>query len=252
MKEWLKRYEEGASPYEIAEEFNTYPNKVRRFLKKHTTLRNKGEAQSIALKSGRKKHPTSGKKRSAKDKAKISSGINQFWDTISEDKYGEIVEISRKNWFNRSKKDRTKIQQAANEAVRKASKDGSKAELYVAEIIKEAGFSVSIHRKDLIKNHNLEIDLYIPELSTIIEVDGPSHFVPIWGEEALQKATKADNEKAGLVLQSGFVLIRIKYLVKNLTEKAKRSISKQLLTTLNDIKNKFPEENDRFIQIEVS
>ncbi len=252
MEIWIEKYNNGASPYEIAEEFNTYPNKVRRFLKKHVVIRSKGQAQSLAMKSGRKKHPTEGKIRSSEERAKISEGINDFWDNISDNKYKEIVKIAKKNWKNRSSKQKAKMSEAAHVAIRKAAKEGSKAELYVCELIQEAGWEVVRHRQDLIKNHNLEIDLHIPSLSTIIEIDGPSHFLPIWGDEALQKTIKADNQKSGLILQNGMVLIRVKYLVKNLTKKTKRAIKEKLISTLKQIENNFPDKNNRFIEIEVS
>ena len=61
------------STYEIAQELNTYPNKIRRILiKRGVELRDKGKAQSVAIQSGRHSHPTKGKKRSEADKIKIS------------------------------------------------------------------------------------------------------------------------------------------------------------------------------------
>ena len=47
------------STYEIAQELNTYPNKVRRALKAlGIELRNKSEAQTVAIASGRHEPPT--------------------------------------------------------------------------------------------------------------------------------------------------------------------------------------------------
>lgn len=61
----LREYvEKKRSTHDIAEECYTYPNKVRRMLIKYgITLRDNSEAQSQALASGRRKHPTKGKKR---------------------------------------------------------------------------------------------------------------------------------------------------------------------------------------------
>ena len=54
--------EENLSTHHIADKFSTYPNKIRRILKKHgVQLRGKGEAQKIALEQGRTEHPTKGK-----------------------------------------------------------------------------------------------------------------------------------------------------------------------------------------------
>ena len=43
-----------------------------------------------------------------------------------------------------------------------------------------------------------------------IEIDGPSHFLPVWGEDALKKNISYDQKKQGLILGRGLTLIRIK------------------------------------------
>ena len=45
------------------------------------------------------------------------------------------------------------------------------------------------------RNNRLEIDLYVTDLQTAIEVDGPSHFEPVWGEENLIKNQRSDKQK---------------------------------------------------------
>ena len=57
---------------------------------------------------------------------------------------------------------------------------------------------IEYHKKGIVPNSNLEVDIYLPEMGAAIEIDGPSHFLPIWGEEALSKTIKSDNEKNGL------------------------------------------------------
>jgi very-short-patch-repair endonuclease len=42
-----------------------------------------------------------------------------------------------------------------------------------------------------------------------IEIDGPSHFLPVWGEEVLNKNKKYDQKKEGLIIGKGWKLIRI-------------------------------------------
>ena len=61
--------EECMSTYEIAKELNTYPNKIRRYLKKNgIELKNKSSAQKNALDKGISKIPTRGKRRSKEDR----------------------------------------------------------------------------------------------------------------------------------------------------------------------------------------
>ena len=65
-KEIIKMYcEQSLSTYQIAEQLKTYPNKIRRILiKNNVTLNDKSKAQKNALKQGKSKIPTQGRKRS--------------------------------------------------------------------------------------------------------------------------------------------------------------------------------------------
>jgi len=90
--------------------------------------------------------------------------------------------------------------------------------------------------------------MFVPELSVAIEIDGPSHFLPVWGQEALEKTQKSDRQKSGLVLSSGLILIRIKH-TKGLSEKYKRETLVSLKNELDKLKRKFPSKNERLILI---
>jgi very-short-patch-repair endonuclease len=111
-----------------------------------------------------------------------------------------------------------------------------------------AGFSIKLHQM-IIPAENLEIDLYIQELKTIIEVDGPSHFLPIWGEEKLQKQVNADLRKSGALLSKGYVVIRVKSLGQESLAK-RQEILKSLLEEVLKIKDQFPPRSKRFIEVE--
>ena len=232
---------EGKSTYEIAEEMGTYPNKVRRVLKKHgVSLKTRSQAQKNALQGGRAKHPTDGKRRTKQERIKISSAVHKYWQDMSEEDYQSRTDGARERWYAMSEEDRDRISRMAIEAIQKAGKEGSKLEKFLLEELSTLGYFIEFHKKGLIPNENLEIDLYIPEIATIIEVDGPSHFLPIWGQEKLQKQIKADSHKAGLILSKGFVIIRVKSFGDFISLSDKDS----LLTTLDDqlkqIENKFP------------
>ena len=74
------------STYEIAKEFDTYPNKIRRILIKNgCEMKDKSAAQKNALKQGVASHPTKGKKRSEKTKLKISESQAKVWENLSEE-----------------------------------------------------------------------------------------------------------------------------------------------------------------------
>jgi very-short-patch-repair endonuclease len=240
------------STYEIAQELNTYPNKIRRILiKRGVELRDKGKAQSVAIQSGRHSHPTKGKKRSEADKIKISESMAYHWETIGEKERQGRVEKAQKQWRSMSEQDRRNLLRAASEGMRKAGREGSKLEKFLKRGLTDCGYSVIFHKKGLIPNERLEIDIFISSLKTAIEIDGPSHFYPIWGEEKLQKQTKSDAHKTGLLLNAGFVVIRVKNTSKNVSNKHQRDLLSIVTKELDKIKKSFPPLSKRFIEVEV-
>ena len=247
----IEMYEQGMSPGTIAKKFNTYPNKIRRLLQKQgKKLRNSSEAQKNALETGSAKHPTAGKVRSKKDRIKISGGMMNFWDDMGEEEKERRAKIAKQNWESMSDEQRDKMNQLAFEAIRKAAKEGSKLERVILNALALEGYKVDFHNKNLIPTQKMEIDLYLPELNTIIEVDGPSHFYPIWGMDSLQKQIEFDSKKEGVLLSRGFVVIRIK-AVNTLSLKRKDDLMEKILKHLNKIKQKFPSKSKRLIEIEV-
>jgi len=240
------------STYVIAQKYNTYPNKIRNTLIKNgIKLRDKSAAQKKALETGRSLHPTEGKERPNSVKEKISDGIFDFWKKMSDEDYQKIVDNRRERWYNMSASEREEMHTAAIAAVREASKSGSKVEHFLRDELEKLGYVVIFHKKGLLANQELEIDLFLPGLKTAIEIDGPSHFLPIWGEDKLKRHISADADKAGLLLSSGLAIIRIKYLVSNFSEKYKRELLKMVLSHLKEIEKKFPSKGKRYMELEV-
>lgn len=244
--------DENKSTYEIAQIMKTYPNRVRRILIRNgIVLKTKSEAQKNAIQSGAAIHPTLGKERSYDEKLKISHGLKNYWKTMSKELYDKRIEQSKNRWKNLSELDKQNMTSAAIKAIQLAGKEGSKLEKFVRNELEQAGYTVEFHKKNLIPNANLEIDLYIPEVKAIIEIDGPSHFFPIWGEEKLQKQIKADFDKAGLVLNKGYVVIRIKNISDSVSLATKEKLKLDIVTMLDNIKKCFPKKTERYIEIEI-
>ena len=240
------------STYEIAEILNTYPNKIRRILIKNgIQLKDKSEAQKNALSKGVAIIPTKGKKRSKVEKLKISSALKNHWDNISQEEYDDFVQKAKARWSELTEQEKEIMTSSAIKAIQIAGKEGSKLEKFLLSELTKAGYRIEFHKKGLIPNHNLEIDLYFPELRAIIEVDGPSHFLPIWGEEKLQKQIKADQQKSGLILGKGFIIIRIKNLSDSIALSTQENLKNQLIDILQQIKNNPPKKNERYIEIEI-
>lgn len=237
------------STYEIAKELNTYPNKIRRTLLRHGyQLKDKSEAQRTALENGRSSHPTAGKKRTDAEKIAISQSLVNYWEEMSDKEREKRIKQAKDNWQNMSDEAKENMRSRGIAAIRSAATEGSKLEKFIAEKLMHAGFSVKLHEV-IIPAENLEIDLYIPQLKTIIEVDGPSHFLPIWGEEKLQKQVNADLRKSGALLSKGYAVIRVKSLGQESLAK-REEILTSVLNEVSKIKGQFPPKSKRFIEVE--
>lgn len=242
-KQIIDLYRGGLSINQIAEKYNTYGQKIRRLLiKANEPLRTKSEAQKNAIEKGTSKHPTEGRKRTDKEKMKISRSTVNYWANVDEDTMEKRREQSRQSWESLSKTKLDEMRKLATEKIREAAKHGSKLEREVQKMLIRHNIPYESHKKNLIPTQKLEIDLYVPEFSSIIEVDGPSHFEPIWGEEQLKKQQKFDAQKMGLILKRGFYIIRIECRANSLSISKLKDLEIELIKTLEEIKNKNSEK----------
>ena len=85
-------------------------------------------------------------------------------------------------------------------------------------------------------------------ISMVMEVDGPSHFEPVWGEENLERNKRSDRQKTGLIISEGMVLIRIKQ-DKRSSQRYFRRVLEQVVQELEKITKEFPKEDQRYIEI---
>jgi len=208
--EVIQAYKDGESTYDIARKNNTNPNRIRRLLKKEgVKLRSKAEAQKNALEKGNVEHPTKGRKRTKEERLAISHSAVRYWNNMDEAEKEKRRKQAEANWKKMTPAQREDMRKKGNAQIRKAAIEGSKLEREVQKFLAGAGYRFQAHKKDLIPQKNYEIDLYIPALRTIIEIDGLSHFAPIWGEKALRKQVGFDTEKDGVLLSKGYQLIRI-------------------------------------------
>lgn len=253
-KEWLSEEYEGKlrSFQDIAKELGTYPNAVRRLaIKLGIAPRDKSAAQSAALKGGRHAHPTKGKARPESVKIAISEGVSKSWQNLSQADYQKRVEQGKQSWANMTDDERERLRSLATEAIRKTSSEGSQLEKFIVNHLKSHNYLIEFHKDNLLQNDKLEIDLFLPDKSIAIEIDGPSHFLPIWGEEALQKTIKADNEKNNLLLGYKISVIRVKQLKKNLSAKNLRDIAAAVLNAVKQLEMDVNRSKGKLVTIEV-
>jgi len=235
---------------DIAKFCGTYANRIRRdALSFKIPIRDKALAQKNALATGKHKHPTKGKSRSDAEKASIGLGVLKSWDNLSEEELKNRKNNSKKLWEKLDDDSKKEIIRLANQAVRTSSKLGSKLERFLLDRLLQDGFKVDFHKEQTLSNTKLQIDLFLPTMNVAIEVDGPSHFLPVWGEDALAKNISYDHKKEGLILGKGLVLIRIKQ-IKDFSKTRSELIYKDLKIILDQIQNNFPNSDNRTFSIE--
>lgn len=256
----LEMYHDGCSSYEIAEILNTYSTKILRALKflgkmlyedEDHFKRDYSEAQRLALEKGRAKHPTEGKSLDKDHKQKIGESRSKAYHNLSDEDKQKISELSKKNWDALGKAKQAEIRSLALESVRYASKHGSKTERHLNNGLMKSGYTVDFHKTGLVFGTDLEVDLFLPEIKTAIEIDGPGHFIPIWGDEKLTKQKIADTAKQGILLNNGYVIIRIRQIDKSISLTKMNHLLSLVLNEIRSIENKFPSQKNRLIEIEV-
>lgn len=234
---------------DIAKKYNTYANKVRRdAIKLNIHIRSKSEAQKNVLSQGKASHPTQGKIRSEDEKQKIGFGVMKSWESLDQKSLDQRKKKAKQNWENLSEDTKTEIISSANSAVRLASKTGSKLEKFLFNKLLQDGYKTEFHKEQTLLNTKLQIDIFLPSLDVAIEVDGPSHYEPVWGEDVLKRNQSYDKKKTGLILGKGLVLIRVKQM-KDFSPSRGAVLYDQIKNILNQIQNQFPDVDNRLFVI---
>ncbi len=201
----------GRSTGSIAKEHSTYANTIRRALIKHKIpLRNKSQAQKNFL--DKNEHPMTGIARSKDTKKRISEGIQEHFDTLTdsemEARKAAQSERASLKWENMTGPERKKNIEKMHKANREMSGMGSKNENLVAELLGVAGYKTVQRSTDYSPRKQFEIDIAIPGHSMAIEWDGAAHFEPIYGEPNLQRVMAKDARKEKALTRFGWTVIR--------------------------------------------
>lgn len=247
-RSWLiKLYiEQHKSFKEVADMFHTYANKIRRdAIKLKIKPRSKSDAQKNALETGKHKHPTKGTTRSDSTKDKIGKSVMQSWEGLTDKELNKRKTKAKQLWNQLSEDEKQQRLNLAHTAIRNSSKIGSKLEHKLLELLIQDGYKVDFHKEQILSNTKLQIDLFLPTMNIAIEVDGPSHFLPVWGEDVLAKNQKYDQKKTGLILGKGLKLIRVKQ-THDFSQARSLSIYEKLVTAINQIES----SNTKSIEIE--
>lgn len=244
---------EGRSTYDIAKQLGTYPNHVNRLLRKAgVKIRSRQSAQKRAIDSGRASHPTEGKHLSPASRRAISRGRSAAWQGMSGEEKAKFVQKAKANWEKLTDEKRGQIREAAQEGLIKASREGSKLEKAIHEGLLREGIAVYCHEKHKLVDEQQHIDLFLPEKGVAVEIDGPTHYMPIFGEEHLAKVVAQDDKKNGLILNAGLSVIRLRTSGRDFSEALGREAVGKLLRALEEVGVEDDEGNvKRFFILEV-
>ena len=256
LHEIKKMYEDGMSTHQIGEKFNMKAGSVCYRLKKMgVILRDKSSAQKTSLATGISKHPTKGRKRTIAEKLAISEGSAKFWENLPEaerkKKQEELVKRGKNIWKNMTEEQKENLRKASIEGIRKSSVEGSIIERTLYSYLISENINAEFHVKNLIPDPDLEVDIWIPKLKIVVEIDGPGHFFPLWGEETLKKVQEADQRKNGLILSHGLVMLRIQNKKTQLSQKNIRDICKEAVRLIKNVALEFPPPGQRLLKVEL-
>lgn len=246
----VKAYEGGKSAQVIAAEYGTYTQKIYRVLKKAgVKMRDASEAQKLALDEGRSKHPTRGRLLTEEEKLHLSDKIEQVWKDLTPEQLADRKAKTKAVYDARTPDEVAEFRRRAAEGILTASREGSKLEKFLLTKLTESDYKVVFHKKGFILNDKLEIDLLIPSLKVAIEVDGIYHNEDVFNNGSLGKVQNKDDEKNGLLLGAGYVIIRLSNTAKTCTGSYMRERARVLLAKLEEIKTSFPPQGQRLIYL---
>lgn len=250
---FMQEYSENQRSWkDIAEELGTNATKVRRRAKAlGIKSRSRAEAQAAAIASGRAKHPTKGKNLSDETKNKLSKAAHEIWNSMSEAEREARSLIAKELWESKSDQEKRALLDKAMEAMRQASREGSKAEKYLRDFLMEAGYNVRAHVEQILQNERFHIDILLPDQLIAIEVDGPTHDDAIFGEHRLNKRRAADARKTGLILGLDLVLIRVKCRRRN-SRLQFQQMGEDVLREIKKIEKSFPPRGQRIVEVNVN
>lgn len=211
---------EGLSTYKIADKLSISQAHVFRLVKKWNTnnpnnpikLRSKSEAQKTFLeKNG---HQRVGTTHSEESRTKMSDAIGAFYESPDGAKAKEkIADAKREEWASFDDTEKKQIMDEMRAGISEANRSGeggSKFENFIADGLEAAGFLLERRTRKWLGKDGLEIDIALPNNRLAIEIDGPTHWQPIHGQEQLLKVQAKDKRKDSLLMTGGWDILRVR------------------------------------------
>jgi very-short-patch-repair endonuclease len=209
-----KEYQvENKSTSQIAKEQGTYPMTIRRALVKHGfKIRDKSQAQKNNLeKNG---SPLQGRARTRAEKMRISIGLQEHWENMTEEEKvaAKLIrsKIGKNAWEKKTEEEKKSAVNKMRVGNSQKGRKGSKNENAVADMLINAGYKIIQRSRDFTPGRRFEIDIAMPKERIAIEWDGPNHFSPIYGKESLVAVQAKDEIKNLSLVKYGWTVIRVR------------------------------------------
>jgi hypothetical protein len=214
--EFLHTYyvQQQKSTVEISKMTETYPEQVRRALKKYNIpVRSRSKASRNFYENGGE-NARKGYKFTEQEKEVASLIAKEFWlSGDSSEARKKISKSSKKMWENVSDEEKKEIVARLHQACRLASINGSKTQIHIAELLQNKyGYEVLTGVTQLVGIGNLEVDIALPAKSIVIEVDGITHFDDVYSDNRFERAQEHDARKNNILNQAGWSVIRVQLM----------------------------------------
>ena len=121
---------------------------------------------------------------------------------------------------------RTKVEELA-----KKTKEFAQGKVPTAEKLIEEGFLVEQRTKTWTPGNQFHVDIALPQEKVIIEVDGPTHWSPIYGDVELLKVEQKDAKKDAVLIANGWKVLR----VQDASGSTTRARFKRVLDALREV-----------------
>jgi hypothetical protein len=198
---------------QVASKYNTTVNRVYNIIRKANVLRNKSDANKG------KPSTMKGKKHSPETLRKISVAVHKKLKNMDESVKANLYQRRRELWHSRSKEEQADFNKQSARGRNQSSRLGSKLEHFLQHALTSAGFVVYLHQEGYVPNSKIHFDLFLPDLMTVIEIDGPFHYKQVFTDhDSLSSTKRSDMLKEGVAATQKMRIVRVKQQSKTLSK----------------------------------
>lgn len=150
-----------------------------------------------------------------KEKFKEDPKVRKIQNKRYYEKHKEVIKIKKKKYYEDNKEHILEMCTQYRRSKGELPNGLSGTEKIALTFIQELYPNLEIRTRDRrtikspITNAYLELDFYIPSLRLAIELNGPTHYLPIYGQAKFERQQRNDQLKRDLCKQQGITLVEI-------------------------------------------